>query len=184
MQFDQACFTCSAFVYGQFIFTTWALSPFFYGCRKIRMRMPEQLAKLIEPAVTGLGYELVDLEFESQGRILRLYIDHADGITIDDCSKVSYQVSGILEVEDPISGQYQLEVSSPGMDRPLVKPEHFQRFTGQMARIQILRPIGNQKRFKGRITAASDESVTLETETGSVELTYGAIEKARLVPEF
>lgn len=146
--------------------------------------MPEQLAKLIEPSVNGLGYELVDIEFESQGRILRIYIDHANGITIDDCSRVSYQISGVLEVEDPISGQYQLEVSSPGMDRPLSKPEHFQRFVGSMVRIQILRPIGNQKRFKGRIVDAGNESVTLDTDTGPVELSYSAVEKARLVPEF
>ena len=83
------------------------------------MRAREGLVELLEPTVEGMGYELVGVEFDGHQRVLRVYIDRPEGITVDDCSAVSYQLSGLLDVEDPITGRYQLEVSSPGMDRPL-----------------------------------------------------------------
>ena len=97
----------------------------------------EQLLELLEPEVEALGYELAELEVNlSHGRgLLRLFIDGPEGITLDDCAKVSHQVSGLLDVEDPIQGDYNLEVSSPGADRKLVKPEHFDRFAGQAVKL-------------------------------------------------
>jgi ribosome maturation factor RimP len=98
------------------------------------------LLELLEAEVRGLGYELVDLDLRVGGDgLLRLYIDSEDGITLDDCERVSHQVSGLLDVEDPIPGHYTLEVSSPGVNRPLRTPGHFRRFEGERAKIELAR---------------------------------------------
>lgn len=146
----------------------------------------ERLQQMLEPVVEAMGYELVLLEFapSSKHGLLRLYIDHADGITVDDCERVSREVAAQLDVEDPISIQYRLEISSPGLDRPLVKPEHFQRFIDEQARIQLLAPLNGRRRFIGWIRQADEQSVTLETQDGSVVLPFADMERARLVPEY
>ncbi len=146
----------------------------------------DRLQQLLEPVIEDLGYELVLLEFAPQtgSALLRLFIDGEDGITLEDCTKVSREVAATLDVEDPISTAYQLEVSSPGLDRPLTKPDHFVRFMGEDARIQLLAPLNGRKRFVGRIESASDEGVTLTTDLGVVELAYSTIERARLIPDF
>lgn len=146
--------------------------------------MPERLTRLAEPVVTGLGYELVGVEFDSHQRILRVYIDREAGIVIDDCSRVSHQLSGVLDVEDPIPGNYQLEVSSPGMDRPLFTLAHFQRFQGSLVRLQLLRPIEGRRRFKARLIGLDGETVLLEEEGTRFAIPFDSIEKARIVPEF
>ncbi len=148
------------------------------------MRMPERLTRLVEPVVAGLGYELVGVEFDSRQRILRVYIDNEAGIVIDDCSKVSHQLSGVLDVEDPIPGNYQLEVSSPGMDRPLFTPAHFQRFQGALVRLQLLRPIEGRRRFKARLKGLEGENVLLQEEGVEFAIPFESIDKARIVPEF
>lgn len=148
------------------------------------MRMPEHLQRLIEPVVAGLGYELVGIEFDARAKILRVYIDHADGIGLEDCSRVSYQISGVLDVEDPIPGQYQLEISSPGLDRPLFTLEHFERFLGRSVRLQTVRPLAAQRRFKGRIAGVHEGIVDLEDENGLHAIPFDWIDKARLIPEF
>ncbi len=99
----------------------------------------ERLSNLIEPIVIGMGYECVGIEFDQHRRILRVYIDKPEGVTADDCSAVSYQVGGVLDVEDAVTGQYSLEVSSPGLDRPLFKLEHFVRFVGSDVRLHLRR---------------------------------------------
>ena len=109
------------------------LGPIFYLCRAETMR--EALLNILEPAIEGLGYEVVELEFHSG--IVRVFIDRPEGVTLDDCERVSRQVSGLLDVEDPIPGAYTLEVSSPGLDRPLRKTADFGRFAGQRARIEL-----------------------------------------------
>jgi ribosome maturation factor RimP len=159
---------------------------FAYALKPVKMKskVPERLNALIEPIVTKLGYELVGIEFDARVRVLRVYIDQATGIVVDDCSRVSYQISGMLDVEDPIPGQYQLEVSSPGMDRPLFELGHFQRFIGSIASIHLRRPIGARRRIKGRLTAIEGDEVLVEEETGTVRLPFDAIDRARLVPEF
>ena len=97
-----------------------------------------QLWDLLEPVVTGMGYELVEIEYNPGSRhgLLRLYIDHEDGIVLDDCTDVSHQVSALLDVEDPIAGRYSLEVSSPGLDRPLRGIKDYERFTGEIVKIK------------------------------------------------
>ncbi len=145
-----------------------------------------RLQELLEPVVTGLGYELYGLEYLGQGKysVLRIYIDQESGITVDDCSKVSHQVSGVLDVEDPISGQYTLEVSSPGMDRPLLKAEHYGRYTGQQVKVKLDKPINGQSRFSGVLRGLKDGSVVVEVDGELIEFTVDMVNKARLVPEF
>lgn len=146
----------------------------------------DRLQALLEPLLADLGYELVLLEFapQSGSALLRLYIDSPGGITLEDCTRVSREVAAILDVEDPISTPYQLEVSSPGLDRPLTKPEHFERFAGADVKVQLLAPLNGRKRFTGRIQAASDEAVKLSTDLGVIDLAYSTIERARLIPDF
>ena len=146
----------------------------------------ERLNALLEPVVNALGYELILLEFSPhQGSAsLRLYIDAPEGILIDDCEKVSREVAAVLDVEDPIRQPYQLEVSSPGFDRPLVKPEHFRRFKGEMAKVQMVAPVGGRRRFQGVLENASEREVLLLTAEGSVSLPLADIERARLVPNY
>ena len=145
----------------------------------------EALESLIEPAVTRLGYELVGLELLGRGRgmIVRLYIDQPGGVTLDDCQRVSRQVSGLLDVEDPIPGPYTLEVSSPGLDRPLFKEEHFRRFAGHEVRIRTDVPLDGRRKFRGRLRGVRAGAVLLEVDGVEVALPMERIEQARLVPE-
>lgn len=144
----------------------------------------DRLTQLIEPIVAQLGYELVGIEFDGRSRVLRVYIDRAEGIIVDDCSRVSYQVSGMLDVEDPIPGQYQLEVSSPGLDRPLFTLSHFERFIGAIASIRLRMPVDNRRRVKGRLVGVEGDDILVEEDAGTLRLPFGAIDRARLVPEF
>ena len=148
------------------------------------MRARERLHDLIEPVVAGLGYELVGVEFDGGQRVLRVYIDSTAGVTLDDCSRVSYQVGAVLDVEDPLPGRYQLEISSPGLDRPLFTIEHFDRFKGKMARLQLVRPIEGRRRFKARVLGTEEGCVVLQEGDATLRIPFDAIEKARLVPEF
>ncbi|MFM8330785.1 MAG: ribosome maturation factor RimP [Candidatus Methylumidiphilus sp.] len=148
------------------------------------MKMPDRLTRLVEPVVVGLGFELVGVEFDNHQRVLRVYIDAEQGIVVDDCSKVSHQLSGLLDVEDPIPSNYHLEVSSPGMDRPLFKPEHFERFKGALARVQLSRPIDGRRRFKAHLLGMDGDTVLLQDGEARFAVPFESIDKARLVPEF
>ncbi|QSA97591.1 ribosome maturation factor RimP [Methylococcus sp. EFPC2] len=148
------------------------------------MKTPDRLTRLIEPVVVGLGYELAGVEFDSRLRILRVYIDSEKGILVDDCSRVSHQVSGLLDVEDPIPGKYHLEISSPGLDRPLFKPAQFERYLGSLVRVQLLRPMEGRRKFKARLVGINGDKVVLEEEGLVYEIPFDSIDKARLVPEF
>jgi len=144
-------------------------------------------AESIEPPVTALGYELVGVEYLPQGKhsILRVYIDQADGIRVEDCQQVSRQISGVLDVEDPISGQFSLEVSSPGTDRPLFKAEHYERFSGEKAEIRLRTPRQGQRKFTGRLAGVENDCVLLDMENGDqVDLPINDIERAHLKPEW
>jgi ribosome maturation factor RimP len=161
------------------------LAPFFCGWNSAgAMKAPDKLTRIVEPVVLGLGYELVGIEFDSHQRVLRIYIDRESGIHVDDCSKVSHQLSGVLDVEDPIPGKYHLEISSPGMDRPLFKIEHYERFSGSMARLQLIRPMDGRRRFKARLRGCTESDVLLEDGEVQFAIPFELIEKARLVPEF
>ena len=146
----------------------------------------ERLTKMLEPVVESLGYELVLLEYFPQhgGASVRLFIDSLGGITLKDCERVSREVSGVLDVEDPIPQGYRLEVSSPGVDRPLVKPEHFERFAGQEVAIRLTVPRDGRRRFSGRLLGLAGKEVAVETEQGKISFALHEIERAQLVPNF
>jgi ribosome maturation factor RimP len=150
----------------------------------------DRLLELLEPLVESLGYELVLLEFNAHkgSALVRLFIDAPAGVTLGDCEKVSREVEGKLDVSDPIPQNYRLEVSSPGLDRPLVKPAHFERFAGQVARVQLLAPQApgsGRRKFQGVLRGLRGDNVVLETaDAGTVELALGNIERARLVPDY
>jgi ribosome maturation factor RimP len=147
---------------------------------------PANVQHLIEPAVLALGYELVGIEYLSQGRrsLLRIYIDHPDGINVHDCERVSHQISGMLDVEDVIRGQYALEVSSPGLDRPLFTKEQFQRFIGSEVNLRLSIAQHGRKKFKGILRGIDDTNVILHVDEEEIILPFNAIEKANLVPVF
>jgi len=148
---------------------------------------PAKIIELIEPAVTGLGYEFVGAEFSGQGKesTLLVYIDAENGILVGDCSKVSHQISGIMDVEDPISSQYRLEVSSPGMERPLFKLEHFERFKGSTVKLELSQAtLEGQRRFTGEILDVKGETVHIHEDEEEVEIPFSLIKKARLVVKF
>ncbi len=148
------------------------------------MKAQDHLVELLRPVIEGLGYEWVGAEFDGHQRVLRIYIDSPDGIGLEDCSKVSYQVSGVLDVEDPISGRYQLEISSPGMDRPLFELSQFERFVGELVRLQLSRALDGRRRFKARIKAVEGADIIIEDEGETFTIPFSLVDKARLVPEF
>ncbi len=144
----------------------------------------DELARLLEPTVEGLGYELADLELRigGQGGVIRLFIDKADGVGLGDCENVSRQVSAVLDVEDPVPGHYVLEVSSPGLDRKLTKPAHFLRFLGHEVRVQMRFPIDGRRKFRGKLLTADDQSFEVEVDGKTHSLPMATMESARLVP--
>jgi ribosome maturation factor RimP len=143
-----------------------------------------ELAKLLEPTVMRLGYELVDLEVRlgRGGGMVRLFIDKPEGIDLEDCERVSLAVSALLDVEDPVPGNYNLEVSSPGLDRKLTKVEHFQRFAGETVKVQMRFPIEGRRRFRGTLVSSDDENIVVEVDGESFSLPLKTIDTARLVP--
>jgi ribosome maturation factor RimP len=146
-----------------------------------------ELAALLGPTIEALGLELWGIEYlRSRGHgLLRIYIDHAERpITLEDCEVVSREVSASLDVADPISGQYTLEVSSPGLDRPLFEAAHYLRFVGHDAKVQLLTPLAGRKRFQGRIDGVAGNTLTLIQDGVPTALPINDIEKARLVPRF
>lgn len=144
----------------------------------------DEIVKLLEPAIEHLGYELADLELRTGGRdgIVRLFIDKADGVGIEDCEIVSRYVSAILDVEDPVQGNYSLEVSSPGLDRTLTKPAHFRRFMGQDVRVKLRFPLAGRRNFRGALKSADEEKIEVEVDGESHSLPIATIESARLIP--
>lgn len=144
------------------------------------------LQELIEPSVVALGYQLWGFDMVSQGRhsMLRIYIDAEAGIDVEDCAKVSRQVSGILDVEDPISGEYTLEVSSPGMDRPLYTLEQYKAYVGHVLQLKLRMPFDGRRNFKGLLSGIEDEDIVLIVDQEEYLLPIDHIEKANIVPQF
>ncbi len=149
-------------------------------------RHNQALIDLLEPEVMSLGFELVGVELGQNGgrSVLRVYIDKDEGIVIDDCVLVSNQLTGILDVEDPIKGHYELEVSSPGLDRPLFKPAHFQAVQGETIKVRLFEKINDRKRFTAILKSSTDEAIVLQTEDEEVVIPFNSIERARLVPDY
>ena len=147
--------------------------------------MRNRLLGLLEPVVAGLGYELIEVEFSpaSSRALVRLYIDRADGapVALDDCERASQAVGKVLDTQDPIEREYQLEVSSPGFDRPLRTAAHFARFAGSKARIELAEPLEGRRRFRGRLGPVEDGQVMIEVDQREWKLPLAGISKARLV---
>jgi len=131
-----------------------------------------------------MGYELADLEFRlgGNGGLVRVFIDKPEGIDLDDCEKVSLALSALLDVEEPVPGKYSLEVSSPGLDRKLTKVEHFQRFVGEVVKVQMRFPIAGRRRFRGTLVSLDKENIVVEVDGESHSLALATIDTARLVP--
>lgn len=144
------------------------------------------LTQLVMPVVEDFGCELIEVQFrrETPGWVLRLVIDREHGVGIDDCARISREVAHLLEVEDPIEQAYTLEVSSPGLDRPLKKEKDFLRCRGEKVKVVVREPIDGQNQWVGLIEGVSRESAVLRTDHGVVEIPYALIKKARLVIEF
>lgn len=145
----------------------------------------DELRRLLEPAIERLGYELSDLEMKLGGKagVVRIFIDHSDGIGLEDCEKVSMAVSALLDVEDPLPGHYSLEVSSPGLDRKLTKVEHFQRFAGKTVKVQMRFPMAGRKRFRGTLVSSDDANIVVKVDGESHSLPVATIDTVRLVPD-
>ena len=144
------------------------------------------LWELFEPVVKGMGFDLIEIEHFPNPKhgVLRLYIDKEGGVNVDDCSTVSRQISALIDVEDPVSGQYNLEISSPGVDRPLRRLVDFQQFTGSLVKLKTVMPLEGQRNFKGRLLEASEETLVIETDDEEISLPMSTIDKARIVPEY
>ncbi len=143
---------------------------------------PDRLTELVRQVVEPMGYELVGVEYvRASGSTLRVYIDQESGIVADDCAAVSRQLSAMLDVEDPVKESYQLEVSSPGLDRPLFYPEHFTRFEGRRARLKMVDKIDGRWRFEGTLCGIDENDVVLEIDGERFYLPLDQIDTARLV---
>jgi ribosome maturation factor RimP len=143
----------------------------------------EDLITLLEPAVDALGFELVDVEYQTGGiGVLRVYVDKEGGIGLEDCAEVSQQISALLDVEDPIPGSYTLEVSSPGLDRRLRTKEHFARHVGERVKVQTKLSVGGRKRFTGELVGVEDSDIRMDVDGQEYRLPLADIHSARLVP--
>jgi len=163
------------------------------------MSRAADLENLLAPVVAAQGCELWGLEFSIHGRhsLLRVYIDSPVGVTLEDCERISRQISAVMDVEDPIASAYTLEVSSPGLDRPLKRPEDYQRFTGSRMKLMTRQPVNGNRHFEGRLQSFENGRLTLETMKGRqkakpghpiptgerIEIDLANVEKANLVPE-
>ncbi|WP_275286647.1 ribosome maturation factor RimP [Halomonas elongata] len=144
------------------------------------------LKALIEPVVTAMGFELWGIDYLSQGKHSRLviFIDHSEGVGVDDCADVSRQVSAVLDVEDPIAGEYRLEVSSPGMDRPLFTLEQFERYAGHTVAVKLRAPFDGRRKFQGLLAGIEGDEVLLQLDGEEYCFPIESIDQARIVPRF
>lgn len=150
------------------------------------MAKVDELKALLEPVVTGMGFLFWGVEYVSQGKhsTLRVFIDHEDGINVDQCADVSHQISAVMDVEDPISQNYTLEVSSPGMDRPLFTLDQFAAYVGEWVHVRLRAPFEGRRKFKGVLTAIEDQDVCVTVDGTDYLLPVESIEKANVIPNF
>ena len=149
------------------------------------MTIEQKLEDLFKPTVESMGFELWAIEYIPAGRhtTLRVFADKQGGINVDDCADISRQLSAIMDVEDPIADQYMLEVSSPGLDRVLIKPEHFKRYEGHSVRVRSAVAILGRKKINGVMTKVSDDGIEVEVDGELFEVPFGLIDKANLAIE-
>lgn len=145
-----------------------------------------ELMALLSPTVEALGCELWGLQYSANPKhsVLRIYIDKPDGVSIEDCERVSRQVSALLDVEDPVSGKYQLEVSSPGLDRPLFALDHFQRCVGSVVQVRLRQPFEGRRNYSGQLVGVEDENVVIRVDDQEYVVPYEWIDRAQVVPQF
>lgn len=146
----------------------------------------DELSTLIDPVVRSFGCELWGVEYRSAkaGAFLRVFIDKEAGVSIEDCGNVSRQLSAVFDVEDPITSAYQLEVSSTGIDKPLMTLEHYQRYVGHVVKVSLQRPIESRRKLQGQIVSVGENTVVIEDQGTEYTLPYEAIGRGRLVIEF
>jgi ribosome maturation factor RimP len=145
-------------------------------------RTIDTLYEVLEPVVTGLGYELVGIDYRPSPKnaLLRLYIDGPDGVTLDDCTRVSRQVSGVMDVEDPITSAYTLEVSSPGLDRPIFKEADYDRFAGEKVHLRLQGMLDGRRKYSGVLRGLRNDCVVIEENGTEIEVPLAQIDKANL----
>lgn len=143
----------------------------------------DKIEQLLRPLIEEMGYELWGCEYLAQGKhsVLRLYIDKADGINVDDCQTVSHEVSAVLDVEDPISSNYSLEVSSPGIPRPIFYSSQYQRYTGSAVQIKLYQPLDGKRKYVGTIVSADENNLVLNVDDAEKHFPVSNIVKANLV---
>lgn len=148
--------------------------------------LEHKLQTLVQDSIDAMGFELVGIECQRAGRFLtvRIYIDKENGVTVEDCSEVSRQVSAIFDVEDPIADKYNLEVSSPGVDRPLFTLAHYQRFIGRDVVIHLRIPMHDRRKWQGTLISVEGDLITLNIDGNPQVFAFGNIQKANLVPVF
>ncbi len=150
-------------------------------------KIDPELYERFKTVVETMGYELVGCEMQSHGSqiLFRIYLDSITGVTADDCSKVSHQISAMMDVEDPIQSRYVLEVSSPGIDRPLFELEHYRRFIGSRVKVRLAVPVGQRRQYTGLLKGVEGETVHLLVEGSGQELalSFSNIEKGNLIGE-
>jgi ribosome maturation factor RimP len=146
-------------------------------------KFEHKLTAMLRPAVEETGKELLGVEFISAGNhsVLRIFIDHENGIDVDDCAEVSRQVGAILDVEDPISSEYNLEVSSPGLDRPLFEKSQYEAVIDETIEVKISMPLNGRRKFKGKLVAIENDSLIVMVDNEEYELVISNIDKAHLV---
>lgn len=149
-------------------------------------QLEKKLTDMLNAPVEALGFELVGVEYVRAGKhsILRVFIDSEKGIDVDDCADVSHQVSAVLDVEDPISNEYNLEVSSPGMERPLFKAEHYSKVIGEQVSLKLNLPLNGRRNFKGELKSSSETNIQIDVDGEHFDLLISNISKANVVPNF
>jgi ribosome maturation factor RimP len=148
--------------------------------------LEQKLEELLKPTIETMGFELWAVEYMPAGRhsTLRVFVDKEGGITVDDCADISRQISAVLDVEDPISSAYMLEVSSPGLDRPLLKPEQYARYKGHKVRVRTVSAVLGRKKFNGPMTQVDDQGIVVDVDGELYDIPFDVIDKANLVAEF
>ncbi len=144
----------------------------------------QQIEQLLQPTVEAMGFDLWGVEYMSQGRhsVLRVYIDAEQGINVDDCAAVSHQAGSVLDVEEPISGEYTLEVSSPGMDRLLFKLEQYPQYANEVIELRLRSPFEGRRKFKGILKGIEGEDIVVQVDDHEYLLPHSAVDKARIEP--
>jgi ribosome maturation factor RimP len=152
----------------------------------LRDKTEKAIFGLCEPVAESYGLELVQVQYrrEDHGWVVRILVDRDGGVSVDECGALSREVSDLLDVEDLIDTRYNLEVSSPGLDRPLTKPEDFDRFAGREITIKTTRPVEGRSNFKGTLEGIQNEVVKLQTDGKNYELEWALVKKANLVPDY